>query len=241
MPHFSTRKCVRTSLLACSIVFSPALFADVFSQLPVLPPSNSIYFVPDTCVSVICLTDINLSDFVSLGSKIQGGNELTRSDVTLSADLFQNVGGQPGSPLGPIKLTGEADITYFNKGTLSGIGTFEDQLTALNLTGSFVGLTGQHTINAMLNPNMPSTGVTSIFLESPQPPGGKTTYEIHSFFDVFAELQLDGGPIVPGPERMATLGTPEPSYYGAMGCMFAALIAWLAYARKRATGQSNGA
>ena len=234
MPHFPICKCFRTSLMAGLIAFSPALFADVFSQLPVLPPSNSIYFVPDTCVSVVCLTDISLSDFVSLGSKIQNGNELTRSDVTLSAEVFQNAGGQPGLPVSPVQLTGEADITYFNKGTLSGTGTFEDQLTLLNLTGSFVGPTGRHTIDAMLNPNMASTGATSIFLETPQPPVGKPTYQISSFFDVFAELQVDGGPIVPGPERMATLGTPEPSYYGVMGGLFVALVARLACLRKRA-------
>lgn len=69
--------------------------------------------------------------------------------------------------------------------------------------GSFNG----HTFEGKLNPAMASTGQTTI----QELPGSE--FRVSSFFDVFAELSIDGGPFVPGPVRRADLtgAIPEPA------------------------------
>jgi hypothetical protein len=231
MPHFQNSNRFRTCLLAASLVFPTALFADLSTTSPLVPPADGIYYLANTCISVVCLENISIADFVPVSSMIIGGNEVTESDVTLSANMFQNVSGMPGTPIGPVQLTGQADITYFSKIGLSESGTFNDQLTLLDLTGEFLGLDGrEHMIDAMLNPDFSSLGQTTI---TPQPlTGGTPTFIISSFFDVFAELKIDSGPFVPGPERGSSLA-PEPSYYALTGCLFAALIVRRISGRKR--------
>jgi len=61
-----------------------------------------------------------------------------------------------------------------------------------------------HPFEIKQNPSMATTGQTTIN----QVPGGM--YPVSSFFDVFAELSLDNGPFVPGPERMSTLTAAAP-------------------------------
>jgi len=89
-------------------------------------------------------------------------------------------------PLGPVTLSGPINITYFGRSTLTALGTFTSQITFLNFTGTFNG----HTIEAMLNPASPSLGMTSVN----EVPGGQ--FRVDSFFDVFAELSIDGGPML---------------------------------------------
>ncbi len=222
MPQRLSRNLVRVSLFTASIFlsFSPALYADVVDPTSALPPANSVYQVPPTCVSVVCLKNIQLSNFNTFSSAIIGGNEVTMSNLDLTANLFQNIGGVAGPFIAPITLTGQADITFFSKTSLGGVGTFSAQITSLDLSGSFVGLTGPHTIAAMLNPAMASTGETTVTLISSLP----DEFRISSFFDVFAELSIDGGPFVPGPERVGVLGTPEPGYYVPIGIAFALIL-----------------
>lgn len=224
-------------LHACllSLAFAPTVFADVVETTPALPPANGVYFVPDTCISVVCLENIQLKDFNVTSSKIMGGNELTVSNVELSTNVFQNVSGSPGAFISPLVLTGQVDITYFSKTTLSEQGTFNAQITSLDLSGSFTGLTGPHTADAMLNPSNASTGQTMVQEISGHP----TTWRISSFFDVFAELSVDGGPFVPGPERTGDLGAaPEPSYYVPIGVGLLAIFIHRIAAARRNTPRS---
>jgi len=213
----------RIRLLAVTLLFTPALFADLSTASPALPPQDSIYDLANTCISVVCLTNITLSQFVPVSSAISGGSELTVSDVTLTANVFQNLSGMPGVHIGPLTLTGEIDITYFSRTDLSEFGTFNSQITLLDLSGQFLGLDKQeHLVEAMLNPHIASTGETTVTPEPP-PPAAPKNFIIASYFDVYAELKIDNGPFVPGPPRMANLA-PEPSYYLLTGCMLAALI-----------------
>ena len=55
----------------------------------------------------------------------------------------------------------------------------------------------------MLNPASAILRVTTV----DEVPDGQ--FRVDSFFDVFAELSIDGGPFVPGPVRQADL-VPEP-------------------------------
>ncbi len=222
MPQRLSRKFVQVCLFTASVFlsFSPALYADVVDPTSALPPSNSVYQVSPTCILVVCLTNIQLSNFNTFSSAIIGGNEVTMSNLDLTANLFQNVGGVAGPFIGPLALTGQVDITYFSKTSLLGVGSFSAQITSLDVSGSFVGLTGPHTIDAMLDPSKTSTGVTTVTLISSMP----DEFRISSFFDVFPELSIDGGPFVPGPERVGVLGTPEPGYYVPIGIAFALIM-----------------
>jgi hypothetical protein len=207
----------RACLLGASLIFAPIACADIFAPTPAVPPANSVYNLQNTCILVVCLENITLSGFDVLSSNISGGNELTVSDVTLSASGYQDVGGSPGAFIAPVLLNGPVDITYFDKHSLLNIGTFNDQITFLDLTGSFNG----HSLTAMLNPAHPSTGQTTITAA----PAGSVNkdFKINSFFDVFTELSIDHGPFVPGPGRVANL-TPEPAYYGALGILLAGMV-----------------
>ena len=221
MPHLTVSNRLRTRFLTTFLVFTPFAFADVFELSPVVLPADGVFTVANTCVSVVCLENITISHFDVTSDLISGGNENTVADVVLGASVFQNVAGSPGAFISPIQLTGQMDITYFDKLALSEQGTFSDQITSLDLTGSFNGLTGPHTVTAMLNPNESSNGQTTITNVGGTPP----EFRVTSFFDVFAELSIDGGTFVPGPERTATLGvTPEPAYFGAIGVLLAAIL-----------------
>jgi hypothetical protein len=221
MQQSNSRSLVRACVLSASasLFFAPAVFADIIASSPMLPPANSVYTLPNTCISVVCLENMQLSNFNTTSSSISGGNELTVSTVDLTANLFANVSGSPGMFISPIELTGQVDITYFDKDTLSQQGTFNAQITSLDLSGSFTGMAGTHQINAMLNPADQSTGVTTI-----EPlPGPPPAWNVSSFFDVFAELSIDNGPFVPGPERTASLA-PEPASYAPLGAGLAMIF-----------------
>jgi hypothetical protein len=223
-------------LLAASLIFAPALFADLVGTSPDVPPANGVYSLTDTCITVVCLENITIGHFVTTSSTITGGNELTESNVILSANVFQNVLGMPGAFISPIQLTGSADITFFSKSALAETGAFNAQLTSLDLSGSFTGLGGFHTAEAMLNPAIPSSGNTTISVLTPIGSPTVKLFSINSFFDVFAELSIDGGPFVPGPERTGTLSsTPEPGYYAVVGGMLAMLFMGRIFRRKRPT------
>jgi len=218
---------VRACLLSASfsLALAPAAFADVIEPVATLPPANGVYFVGATCISAVCLQNIQLKNFVITSNMIVGGNDVTVSDVDLTANVFQNVGGNPGLPIGSLLLAGQVDITYFSRNSITERGTFNDQITSLTLSGSFAG----HTADAMLNPAHQSVGQTTI-AEVP----GTRTFGISSFFDVFAELSINGGPFVPGPERTGDLGeAPEPSYYVPIGLGLAAIVVRRRYARAK--------
>jgi hypothetical protein len=208
------------------MVLVPLVSADTVELIPTVLPADGIYTLADTCIAPVCLGNIALSNFNDTSFSISGGNELATSNVSLTADAFKDVSGTPGMFIAPVTLNGQIDITYFSKGALSEPGTFNDQITSLSLTGTLNG----HSIEAMLNPGLLSTGQTTV-----APIGGMPAeFRVSSFFDVFAELSIDNGPFVPGPERVATLtATPEPAYYGATGILLAGLIALRALRSKR--------
>jgi hypothetical protein len=68
---------------------------------------------------------------------------------------------------------------------------------------------------------MASTGKTSV-----DALGEGGPFQIGSFFDVFAELSIDGGPFVPGPPRHTevTAAAPEPGTTGLAVIGLAGLI-----------------
>jgi hypothetical protein len=208
-------------LLACLIIV-PVLFAGSVEPTAILPPPDGVYTLGDTCVSVVCLTNITISDFVITSSSIVGGDQVTVADAMLDANAFQNVGGVPGVFINPLELSGSIGFTFFGRTALNEVGTFDAQITAFDFMGTLMGLTGPHTIEAMLDPSQQSVGITTVTKF-----GDK--FLITSFFDIFGELSIDGGPFVPGPERHLDLGSaPEPASagLGLAGCMTVGILIW---------------
>jgi hypothetical protein len=226
MPQFTRCNRIRALLAIACLALSGHALADVVETVPVVPPADGAYTIANTCIAPLCLENITLGSFVTFSSMISGGNQLTKSDVTLTANAYTDNMGSPGMFVTPVEMTGEADITFFDKNSLSELGTFNTELTSLTLGGTFnLGALGTHDVDAMLNPMQSSDGQTTITQIGPH------LYNISSFFDVYAELSIDGGPYVPGPERMANL-TPEPSFYWIIGGVTGVMIA-LRTARRR--------
>jgi hypothetical protein len=121
---------------------------------------------------------------------------LVTADGSLSAAVFQNVGGVPGSPIGTFMMFGTLSITYVGRSSMTELGTFTALLTSFNFMGSF----NSHTLQTQLNFSQGgNTGTTTITKVS-----GGPGFLVDSFFDVFAELSLDGGPFMTQPERHLT-------------------------------------
>lgn len=210
MDYSAVRTTIRISafaLLALAGGLNSAL-ADLIEPTATLPPPNGIYGLPLVCITPVCLLNANVSGFQTTSDVLSAGNELVSTNAVFATDIFQNIGGAPGAFLGPLSIPGTMDFTFFGRSLSTPLGTFNAQITAFDFSGMFNG----HSFEIMQNPSQASTGLTTIN----QVPGG---YQVNSFFDVFAELSLDGGPFVPGPERHSVLtATPEPD-----GWVFAVL------------------
>ena len=194
---------VKKLTLLVLFVTLPAAYASIIQTTATLPPTSGQYSISGTiCLPAACFQDITIGNFQILTSTISAGNQLTSSNASLTANGFTNSGGNPGAALGTLLLTGPIDITYFGRSALDALGTFNSQITFLNFTGSFAG----HTAAALLNPLNASVGVTSVSQLN------ENQFRIDSFFDVFAELSIDGGPFIPGPVRHADL-VPEPGTF----------------------------
>lgn len=82
------------------------------------------------------------------------------------------------------------------------LGTFTSTMTEFDPTGTFHGI-ATHTIEIVLNPVMTSSGPRTV---APV----ESNFKVNSFFDVFADVSLDGGPFMPAPSSRTFTLTPEP-------------------------------
>ena len=149
------------------------------------------------------MANISISGFQNTSDVVVSGNELVSANAVMDADLFQNNGGTAGALLGSISFIGTIDFTFFGRTLANPLGTFNAQITDFDFQGTFNG----HTVEGKQNPTMASTGQVTV--DALVGSGG--SFEISSFFDVFAELSIDGGPFIPGPPRHTDLtAAPEP-------------------------------
>jgi len=180
-----------------------------------------MYTLSPTCVLVACVGDIRVSGFVINSETFVAGKELVDANAVLDANVFQNIGGSPGPFLGPLSLPGSINFAYFGRSLGTLLGTFPAQITAFDFMGMFTG----HTVEVR-NAATPSTGETTITQV------GAGLYEVSGFFDIFAELSIDGGPFVPGPPRhtVLTAAVPEP---GSLGLAAFGVLGLAAFAARR--------
>jgi len=172
-----------------------------------LPPENGAYTAPTICVTLgpgACVVGASLFGFTGTTSVFDMSGQSIDSSITMTAKIYSNNNGMPGMFLGNLMLGGPIGILYAGRMTNMDLGTFTSRLTELDLTGTFNG----HSIEVILNPMMSSSGPTTVEPAGSRFPDGE--FRITSFFDVFAEISIDHGAFVPGPERTFTLMTPEP-------------------------------
>jgi hypothetical protein len=91
-----------------------------------------------------------------------------------------------GAGLVPVTLTGPASHMVYGR-MLSTTGTFDAEIVSMSLSGSV----GESNIQLRESPTLSSLGVTDIT------DLGGGLYQIDSFFDVYTELSVDGGPWTP--------------------------------------------
>lgn len=190
--------CVAAAVLVV-VAALPAAHASNIQSTPSLPPEGA-YTAGNICVPLgpgACIVGASLGNFTSTTSTFPPGGQAIDSSVTLTASVYTNNSGMPGTFLGNLMLGGPIGIQYAGRMDDTQLGTFTSTLTELDLTGMFNG----HTIEVMLSPAT-SSGPTTVAASG-------SGFMVSSFFDVFAEISIDGGPFVPGPMRTFTL-TPEP-------------------------------
>ena len=97
-----------------------------------------------------------------------------------------------------VTLNGPAQIKVIDKLPTEETGSWQTEILSMDLSGNVGGLS----IQLRTSPAQPSMGQTSVTLL-----GGGGLYQIDSFFDVFVELSIDGGPFQPslGPPGRMTL------------------------------------
>jgi hypothetical protein len=202
----------RWALLSLPFILSGGVSAQVITTDPSLPPVNGAYVATGPAAAVysgpgltITLQNVIDTSFSNIQHVTSGANELETFNSSATGDISFN-----GGPLVPVTLSGPVETETFGKIGVT-TGTFNTQMLSLDLTGSFAG----HSAELMLDPANATTGQTTVS------DVGGGNFQITSFFDVFTELSLDGGPFIPqnnGPSLLTLQNMPEPSGVALLAC-----------------------
>lgn len=168
-----------TGIVATSLALSGAASAAFITADPSLPPDGVYRTIEEEHARYIVLgvpielLEIRHFGFTNIVHTPQGPDERETFDSTMTG-LVRIGGGAPFS----VTLTGPVETIVFGKiGNITG--TFDTEMLQLDLTGGG--------IIVRESPTLASLGETTI-----EDIGGGL-FAIHSFFDVFTELSLDGG------------------------------------------------
>jgi hypothetical protein len=180
-------------ILPLIAVSSAICQADVLQSTVILPPLSAHYtFSGGTCLASLsrCLENASVFGFAITSDTEVSGNELVAVDADFSAGVYTDNGGDPGTLIGTILLTGTMDFTYFDRNpSVDPLGVFAAQITSFQFTGKLNG----NTLEIEQNPGMESTGQTAI--------GPVLPFNInHPMYDVnsyFAGVSPDSQPSQP--------------------------------------------
>jgi len=204
------------SLLLAAVILAvvtavPTARASVIQSSPSLPPQSGAYTTNTSCFPNlgpgVCIVGGSLHGFTGTTSTFDNSGQSIDSSITLTADVYTDVNNMPGTLIAPVLLQGPIGILYVGRMTDTELGTFTSNLTELDLKGTFHGVM-THTIEIMLNPMMSSTGPTTVQSTISMAPDGQ--FQVSSFFDVFAEISIDGGQFMPAPSSRTFTLTPTP-------------------------------
>lgn len=224
--------CMAAALAVASAGSHQAKADGVVTANPGLPPQGAIggqaaYLavndvVYDYAGNIVVLSHVQHSAFTNISVSFSNGNEMETFNSVLSGLVSVN-----GTPEGPFSLSGPVSVLTLGRTSDSETGTFSTVMQSMDMTGTV----GPYSVEIALNPNIPTTGSTTIT----GPVGG--LYTITSFFDVFTELNVNNlGFVAANGGHMVVLQTvPEPSalVMGAIAATFG--LAYAGSRRRRAT------
>jgi hypothetical protein len=202
---------IRVSAISClaCVLFSSAQVAraDVIEPKPILPPTVGGYVLPNACITAtptpFCLTNTSFTNFQITSDTISGGNEVVFTTALFQTTGFLDINGNLGPKIGSLSTTGTVDFIFFGRSSATELGTFSAQITNFDFMGSL----GGNKFEAMQDSSTASTGSATISSVSGSLDG---PFDVSSFFDIFADVDINGNSFGIGP-RVATLTTPEPS------------------------------
>ena len=207
-----------TAALMASILGASPASAGIICASPDLPPGCGEYLTPadvhalfedpnlDPNIKKAILSDISHSRFLNpvitpVPDPMDGPDELEKFESTLTGLVEVTFGdGTVISDL-PVILQGAVEVLSQGKAGNT-TGTFQTEILSMSLSGDLNGTP----IQIRESPDLASLGETTI---TPLVTGD---FQIDSFFDVFVDISIDGGPFIPqtgGPSRVDL--APEPS------------------------------
>ncbi len=233
--------CMTACLALASAGSRQAKASGIDTFNPGLPPQGAIggyaaYMTPAQVHAdysgmglTIILSEVSHSAFANIQLEQNatgpgGTGEKETFDSVLSGLVSIN-----GTTNTPFTLTGAVEVIAYNRTSDSETGMFITQMLSMDMTGNVAG----HSVAITLDPTMSTLGMTTITTES-----GPGAFHINSFFDVFTDISLDGGPPITtnGVGTTVILGTvPEPSALVMGGIAAAAGLAYAGWRRRRAT------
>lgn len=175
-----------------------------FYNLP--PPSPYYYTTPAQFHAeypdyAAVLTNIEHYGFTDVVVTSNSGNDFESFNSELSG--LASIGG---SPFVPINLTGPVEVELIGH-TGQTTGTWNTQMLSMDMTGTVMG----NSVAITLDPNNPTTGQTSVMA------AGGGLYNVSSFFDVFTDLSINGGPVAPASGYTEVDLVPEPASLSLLG------------------------
>jgi hypothetical protein len=195
--------------------------SSVIQPTVILPPLGGAYPLGGLCVSALnrCTQNAIVSGFNIITHSVVNGDELDLVSATYAADVFADNNGAPGTFLGHLLAPGTAQFTYVARDpSVNPLGTFMTLLTTFDFMGTLNG----NTFEVKQDPSNPSGGSTTIVESTFVPP---ILYTVSGSLQIFSEFSINGGPFMPGPPRMTTLGpAPEPASGLLAGSILAGLL-----------------
>ena len=104
------------ALTALILGMIPA-YADIIQPTATLPPPAGVYSIPALCITPACMANITVSGFATTSDTLSGGIGVVDTTATFKADVYQNIGGNPGGFLGAVSIGGTIRFRHLPRRT----------------------------------------------------------------------------------------------------------------------------
>jgi hypothetical protein len=193
--------------------------ADVVQSTLTLPPPTGVLALQNACISSVdrCVENAAIFDISVTSDNQVAGNEVVMATAAYSAIVTTDNGGSPGTPLGPVFLTGAIEFIYVGRNPgINPLGDFTTLVPSFDFKGTFNG-------NIQEVTGMATTGTTSISQLKSTPP---ILYTVTSQLEFSGGFTINGGPFIPAYSNTAILiSVPEPGYGAPSAVLLAGVLA----------------